>query len=331
MRKRSSRFILFLALAIIGFASVRGTMKAKATGVTVTIQAVCEKGYLSSTIIPYPEYQAKINVSISGVSIQKGKADIVIQNENNEVIYHSTLAYPANFSSSKTSFTWDGKDNAGLPAGEGNYRVTVTEQGINKSDAASFYLLREPATKPTVKVTNITSTSAKCTWTKVPDADYYMVEIYSGGQCAVRKYVTGTSDTFRNFVADRTYKYSVTAMRKYDGKYYFWSGATTAAVSFHTKYQLNKPTIKLKKKSKTSIQIRWKQNANAKGYQVYMTTTKKGKYKRIANISKYKTVQYTKKKLKRKKTYYFKVRSYVKIAGVTFYSDYSGVKSYKLR
>lgn len=46
------------------------------------------------------------------------------------------------------------------------------------------------------------------------------------------------------------------------------------------------------------------------GYQIYKSTKKKGKYKRIATIKKKKRTYYIDKKVAAKKTYYYKVRGY---------------------
>lgn len=89
--------------------------------------------------------------------------------------------------------------------------------------------------------------------------------------------------------------------------------------------------LKLNRKSKTAIQIRWKRDEKATGYQIYMKTGAKGKYKLIKTIKKNKTVTYTKKKLKKGKTYYFKVRAYKTIRGKKNFGSYSSVKKMKVK
>ena len=87
--------------------------------------------------------------------------------------------------------------------------------------------------------------------------------------------------------------------------------------------------VKLTKKKKT-ITVKWKKVSIANGYEVWMATKKKGKYKKIKTINKPNTVKFTKKKLKRGKKYYFKVRSFKKINGSKLYSPWSAVKYKKL-
>lgn len=108
--------------------------------------------------------------------------------------------------------------------------------------------------------------------------------------------------------------------------------STTIAKLKVKKVKAYRPTIKsVKKKSKTSLRITWKRYSYATGYRVLMSTKKNSGYKKIATIKKNKTVSYTKKKLKRKKTYYFKVQAYIKYNGKTYYSKYSSVRKYKLK
>ena len=62
-----------------------------------------------------------------------------------------------------------------------------------------------------------------------------------------------------------------------------------------------------------------------------MATSKKGKYSKVKDVKSGKTVKYTKSSLKKKKTYYFKVRTYRKVSGKKVYSSYSSVKSVKVK
>ena len=81
------------------------------------------------------------------------------------------------------------------------------------------------------------------------------------------------------------------------------------------------------KKQKGAIKLSWKACTEVKGvtYQVYKSMKKSSGFKRAITTSK-KT--YTAKKLKKGKTYYFKVRAIKKIDGKTVYSKWSNV-SYK--
>ena len=75
-----------------------------------------------------------------------------------------------------------------------------------------------------------------------------------------------------------------------------------------------------------TVKIRWTKQKYVTGYRVYRATSKTGKYKCIKNIKSNKTVSYIDSKIKEKRTYYYKVRSYIKINGKTIYGNYSNIK-----
>lgn len=87
--------------------------------------------------------------------------------------------------------------------------------------------------------------------------------------------------------------------------------------------------LKLSKKKSASVKIKWKKATGASGYEVAMKTGKKGKYKKVADVKSESKVTYTKKKLKKGKTYYVKVRAYKIIDGKKVYGAYSSAKKCK--
>ena len=85
-----------------------------------------------------------------------------------------------------------------------------------------------------------------------------------------------------------------------------------------------------KKKGKNKIKLNWKKVDGVSGYEIFMKTGN-GKYKKIKTIGKAKNVSFTKTRLKKKKTYSFRIRTYVKVDGVRVYGAYSNVKKVKIR
>ena len=78
----------------------------------------------------------------------------------------------------------------------------------------------------------------------------------------------------------------------------------------------------------TKATITWKKDKMASGYAIYMSTSKNGKYKKIKTITKNSITTYTAKNLNSKKTYYFKISSYVLVKGKKIYSkSYSAIKT----
>ena len=85
------------------------------------------------------------------------------------------------------------------------------------------------------------------------------------------------------------------------------------------------------KRSKKSVVLSWKKQKNATGYEIYRSTKKKGKYKKIATIKKVSKASYTNKKLKKGKTYYYKVRAYKTQSGKKVYGTFSVIKKVKIK
>lgn len=87
-------------------------------------------------------------------------------------------------------------------------------------------------------------------------------------------------------------------------------------------------TLKAGKKSAT---IKYKKVKGVTGYQIYRATSKNGKYKRVATRSAAKSSTYKNTKLKAKKTYWYKVRSYKTAGNTKIYSEFSAVKKVKTK
>lgn len=98
------------------------------------------------------------------------------------------------------------------------------------------------------------------------------------------------------------------------------------------KYTPSKTSIKsIKKLKKNQAKLTWKKVKNATGYEVYQSMKKSSGYKKVKTITKNKKVTYKAGKLKKKKTYYFKIRTYRKAGGTTYYGNYSNVKKMKVK
>lgn len=105
-----------------------------------------------------------------------------------------------------------------------------------------------------------------------------------------------------------------------------------------TKNKVSNPSVKkitLKKvasltikKAKKAAKLKWKKIAKADGYQILRANSKKGKYKVVKTTKK---LSYTDKKVKKGKTYYYKVRAYKKVNGSKVYGKASAVKKIKIK
>ncbi|RDU22911.1 leucine-rich repeat protein [Anaerosacchariphilus polymeriproducens] len=88
--------------------------------------------------------------------------------------------------------------------------------------------------------------------------------------------------------------------------------------------------LKVKKLSKRMVKLTWKRVSDSSGYEIYRSTKRKIGYKKIATIKKAKIISRKNKKLKRKKTYYYKIRVYKIVKGKKIYSKYSTIKKVKM-
>ena len=78
--------------------------------------------------------------------------------------------------------------------------------------------------------------------------------------------------------------------------------------------------------------MQWVKTKGVKGYEIQVATDKKfKKNKKTVTIKKQKTTKTTVKKLKAKKKYYVRVRTYKIVNGKKDYSSWSKVKSVKTK
>ena len=105
---------------------------------------------------------------------------------------------------------------------------------------------------------------------------------------------------------------------------------TTTASSKVTKPKKTK--LKSVKGSKKALTVAWGKASGVNGYQIQIATDKKfKKNKKTITIKKQKTTKTTIKKLKAKKKYYVRIRTYKTVNGKKVYSSWSSVKSVKTK
>lgn len=93
-----------------------------------------------------------------------------------------------------------------------------------------------------------------------------------------------------------------------------------------------KTSIKKLKKVKKKFTVTWAKVSGVKGYQIQYSSDKKlKKNNKSVTVTKQKTTKATVKKLKSKKKYYVRVRTYKTVNGKKIYSSWSKVKSVKTK
>ena len=95
---------------------------------------------------------------------------------------------------------------------------------------------------------------------------------------------------------------------------------------------MSQKITKLTNKKGKKLQVKYGKNNRATGYEVQYSTSKSFKKAatKMAKVTKKKTTTKTIGKLK-KKTYYVRVRSYLKKGGKTYYSAWSSKKAVKIK
>ena len=130
---------------------------------------------------------------------------------------------------------------------------------------------------------------------------------------------------------DYTVKYS--SGRKNPGKYSVkitFKGNYTGTKTLTFTITPATPTLSVKSGAKKDV-LKWNKQVGATGYVVYMSTSKNGKYSKIATAKGNSSINYTKTGLTNGKTYYFKVAAYTTVGGKNIYGSFSTVKSAKIK
>lgn len=217
-------------------------------------------------------------------------------------------------------------DGTVIARATGTTTITVTTiTGTTKT----FDITVKPNAPTEVKAASKTISSVDITWKPTYNAAGYIVYRSTSKSGTYKNVGTTTSTTFtdKGLTKGKTYYYKVAA--------YVTSGSKkiTSAYSNVASVKVSAPapaTITAKKVKSGSAKITWGKSTGASGYEVYMATSKSGKYTKIATINKATTLSYTKSGLKSGKTYYFKVRSYVTVNGTKVYSGYTKIVSAKV-
>ena len=182
--------------------------------------------------------------------------------------------------------------------------------------------------QPVISKAANAASGVKIVWGAVSGATGYQVYRCLGttGKYAKLTTVTGTNYTDTTAVSGKTYTYKIRAYQKVDGTSYF--GAYSAVKTFVC---VARPTIsKITSTTSGKLYVKWGADDAATGYQISYAT--KSDFSDAITVTNTGSAKNTKSVfgLTGGKTYYAKVRSYVTIDGVTYYSAYSAVKSIKV-
>lgn len=184
----------------------------------------------------------------------------------------------------------------------------------------------KPAGVSGLMVSGRTTDAVSFGWKAEPGVMYRLM-FYEGNRLVSTKNVMGNTALYQNLKSATVYTLKVTPYRVVNNQnVYARTTGSVKAVTNPSKAKLSSA----RKKGKNKAKLGWKQVDGASGYEIFMKTGN-GKYKKIKTIGKAKTVSFTKTRLKKNKTYSFKIRAYRKVDGVKVYGAYSNVKKVKVR
>ena len=227
------------------------------------------------------------------------------------------------------------------------YPITNYKDGVNITEEMIIPVMTLPSDLPDNQVENYILQKLKNDWKNESDTilsvkkgavvngsqlkDGYVIKIAPGyyegdyGIIIARKQNDSTSDEKPTPVPTPSPAQQVTQPTAHNDT------ATTSQV----KKAVSKPkstNTKNIKTAKKAISVTWKKVGGVKGYQIQVATDKKfKKNKKTVTVKKQKTTKTTVKKLKAKKKYYVRVRTYKIVNGKKVYSSWSKVKSVKTK
>lgn len=209
---------------------------------------------------------------------------------------------------------------------------TLADGTLMKSAYSAVKAVTLAPGAPNLTVSASGSESLKLTWQKVKISSGKYVDGYVIYRCGTEK---GTYKKIKTIKSGNTTSYTDEGLTTgntyyYKIRSYYKSGGKTIYSAFSDiafgQVVPSKPVIETVSADYQTVRITWKQITGASGYQVRRSDTADGTYKTVKTINSGSTLTYDDGKLTTGKTYYYKVRAYVKKDGKKIYGSYSDVK-----
>ena len=256
-----------------------------------------------------------------------------IYNKATNYYYSVGVASDYTFSSSNSNVVTIYSDGTFKAIGKGNATITIalkSDPSIKYTEDITVKLL-EPEKVTGLIAKNHKTSSFEITWNLQNDtADKYEVYMYNSKKKKYERLGTSYSNAGEVYglLTGTTYKLKVRALRTVNGTTYYGPYSDELKTTTATEKTKITKTTGAKKK----LTVKWKKISKATGYQIQVATDKKfTKNKKSITISKNKTISTTIKKLKSKKKYYIRVRTYRKVGGKKVYSGWCSVKNVKTK
>lgn len=192
--------------------------------------------------------------------------------------------------------------------------------------------------KTSLHTTSRTTTSIKLQWQKLSGVSGYSIYRSVKKNSGYKKIKTLSSkdsayrDTKRKSSA--VYYYKIRPYRNISCK--TASGGKKTVTIYGSYSSVHKSGTRPKKasftvkKSGRRLKITNKKVSGCTGYRIYLKSGKKGKYKRVKQLTGCRKRTWKTKKLRKKKVYYVRIRAYKQISGKKYFGSYSKARKIKI-
>ena len=211
-----------------------------------------------------------------------------------------------------------------LKAGTTHYYKVVAYKVVKKKNktivSSTVLKTKTVPVAPKIKVKSTAFDRVKISVGKVTGASNYVIERSTDKKTyvVVNAFAKAGNYTDTEVVTGTKYYYRVSACNER-------CSAKSKVIS--AKPTLKAPSISVTSKTKAQVKITYKNVTGAEVYEIYRSTKKNGKYELVGSENALKYVDTT---VKRKKTYYYKVRATIKV-GEKVVGTYSKPKSVKVK
>lgn len=289
--------------------------------------------------LPVPKMQAKIVDNAVKISWNK------VSGATGYEIYRATSENGKYTKISDAPANWISLTNKSVEKGNTYYyKMRAVKTEANGAKVYSEYSKVMSAKIPggtistfraptSVRTEGINDTSIRIKWNGVSGAKGYQIYRATVNKSSAFKRVSTVSSKYRSIqnkglVTGKTYYWKVRAYKVVNGKTIY--SPFSKVVS--RKSAISTPRIlKVEKVSSTKMRIKWSGVSGATKYQIYRATVNKTKSYKLISTASSKSRSLINSRLKKGRTYYWKIRAYKIINGKRVYSNYSKVVKGRIR
>ena len=284
----------------------------------------------------YGVYNTTVRTPVSSVKLNK--KDIVLTTGRSAAVKATVLPATATY---KTVTYSSSSPSVAKVSSSGNIqavspgRAVITARAEKKKTTSIVYVA--PPKTTSFKYSQTGRSKIRLNWKTVKGTSGYEISRYdTKTKKYIRIHTSKASTSSYSFSRQNGSKgavfkvgdnitYRLTPYKSIGGKRYYGpaSALKTKILPLSTK------VTGVKRVSSTKARITWKKTSGVTGYIVYYSASRSGGYRKAATLSA-RSSAYTKAGLKKKRTYYFKVRTYQKVGKKTYYGPMSNVRSIKL-